>query len=271
VWHIYEIDARSGHTLARDSSNLPSTGMEGLRGQIHLWYSSLDLPRSTIQQLKLTLDSNERTRANRICSDLERNRFIVGRGLLRKILGHYSGIEPTGLHIICDCRGKPALREAFGEPQIHFNLAHSCGRVLYAIALDRKVGVDLERVTPNVDSEQIANRFFSDREKAVIHGLAGIDKQKAFFTIWTAKEAYSKAFGTGLAYTLKEVEIPDYLAPLSSVCSGSNDSRWFIWWLSPERKFMAALVVQEPLHHPIMQNCHSGCVSGMLSQPYAAR
>lgn len=225
--------------------SLPPAHMVLLKDDVHLWYSSLDLPASCVLQLQSTLDADERERARRICFELERARFVVCRGLLRRILECYSWIESSKLRFVYSSRGKPALRERVRGHKIQFNLSHSSGRAIYAVTLDREVGVDLERVVPLVESEQIANRFFSNREKASVRALAGIRKHEAFFKAWTAKEAYLKACGKGLAYALDKIEVPKdcgHFHPISG--DSKNGSQWSLKWLSPESAFTAALVVE---------------------------
>ena len=225
----------------------PPTNLALFEDEVHLWYSTLDLPASNLQMLEATLGLDERERAKGFCLQLERTRFVVGRGLLREILGHYSGIESNELCFKYSPRGKPSLAERFGGDRIQFSLARSNGYVIYAFTLSRRIGVDLERVVP-IESEQIANRFFSDREKAALHALNGNEQLEEFFRIWTAKEAYLKACGEGLARPLNEVDFS--LNPGESSClvriRGVREdcSLWSLWQLRPASGFTAALVLE---------------------------
>src|SRR5208337_1376029 len=117
--------------------------------------------------------------------------------------------------------------------RIQFNLAHSNGYAIYAVTLDRRIGVDLERVVAVVELERIVDRFFSNREKAVIHALAGKEQREAFFNSWTRKEAYLKACGKGLAaYPLNEIDTSlDPGEPSRSLRTPGDmreDSRWYL-------------------------------------------
>ncbi len=136
----------------------------------------------------------------------DRQHFIVCRGLLRVLLSRYLKLAPQQLRFSYGRWGKPAL--AGHEPDSHlcFNLSHSQGAALYAVTRDRAVGVDLEQMRPLPDIEQLAKRFFSQREFAVIDSLPPAQKQVAFFKGWTRKEAYLKATGEGLS-ELERVEV----------------------------------------------------------------
>ncbi|MGO9645346.1 MAG: 4'-phosphopantetheinyl transferase family protein [Candidatus Bathyarchaeia archaeon] len=253
IFHVqgYERESKMRPVFTATSaclwSELPEGGVLS-ENDVHLWYSSLDLDASSLQRLGSTLDVDERERAEGYCFERERVRFVAARGLLRRILGHYSGVEASELRFCYSSRGKPSLVERFGGDRIQFNLAHSSGYALYAVILDRKIGVDLERVVPVVGLEQIVNRYFSDREKAALHALAGNEQREAFFRIWTAKEAYLKACGEGLTYPLNKIDTP--ADPRESLCSlkikgDRKGSRWSLEQLRPAPSFIAALVIED--------------------------
>lgn len=191
VGYSVEINAKPALMVASDCRwRQPPVKVVLLEDEVHLWFASLDPPASSLRRLEQTLDASERSRAKRFYFERERVRFVAGRGLLRRILGYYSGIEPSELQFCYSSQGKPSLTEKCGGDRIQFNLAHSAGRAIYAVTLNREIGVDLERVAPVIGLEQVANRFFSAHERAALHALAGREEREAFFEIWTAKEAY---------------------------------------------------------------------------------
>src|SRR5206468_3118518 len=107
--------------------------------------------------------------------------------------------------------GKPALTRASASEPVRFNLSHSGSLALVAVTAGRDVGVDVERVRPEPNLEQIASRFFSAREAATLHALPVRLRTKAFFACWTRKEAFVKARGNGLSQQLDEFDVS--LAP----------------------------------------------------------
>ena len=75
------------------------------------------------------------------------------------------------------------------------------------MALDREVGVDVERLRPVPDMLEIAACCFSERERAFLAELDGAERVDAFFRAWTRKEAWLKATGYGLALGPERVEV----------------------------------------------------------------
>ncbi len=116
-----------------------------------------------VERLRGTLALDEQARAARFRFERDRHHFIVGRGTLRALLGRYLGAEPGRLEFRYEVYGRPAL--AVGT-DLRFNLAHSHGLALVAVARDREVGVDIEQVRPIESFERIIERFFSPRECA---------------------------------------------------------------------------------------------------------
>jgi len=213
--------------------------------EIHVWRAELDQPETTVQRLARTLSPDEQERAKRFCLERVRTRFIVGRGLLRTILGHYLGRAPEGLHFAYAARGKPSLAPSEGT-DLRFNVSHSDGIGLFAVARGREVGVDVERLRPLPRAERIAERFFSVPERTALKGLPAERRLEGFFTCWTRKEAYIKARGDGLGHPLDQFAVtiaPGEPARLSAVGDGdpSEIARWSLEGLPPGPGYVAAL------------------------------
>ncbi len=215
---------------------------------VHVWCASLEQSDVQVHKLAQTLSEDEQARANRFYFERDRKHFTVGRGLLRTILSHYTGIVPNQLQFCYGSRGKPALATQESDTTIQFNVSHSQGLALYAITRDRKIGIDLEQIRPTSDIEQLAKRFFSPGESAVICSLPPAQKQQAFFRGWTCKEAYLKAIGEGLAL-LQQVEVSLVLEEPPRLLSIDHQdteatARWCLQMLTPASGYMAAIAVE---------------------------
>lgn len=182
----------------------PAVDTEPLNADsIHLWLADLNIADETRQQFWQTLAPDERQRAERFAFERDRHHFIAGRGILRQILAEYLHLPPAELQFAYTSRGKPSLLNS--SPPLCFNLSHSQGLALVSIALDREVGVDLEGDRP-IEALQLAKRFFSPQEYTALFNLPPHRQQTTFFQLWTCKEAYLKATGTGLV-DLTQVEV----------------------------------------------------------------
>jgi len=90
---------------------------------------------------------------------------------------------------------------------MHFNVAHSDSLAVYAISREQEVGIDLERVRPIREAEQITDFLFTKSERAQMSLLPPERKTEAFFQYWTGKEAFLKAHGEGIGASLNQVEV----------------------------------------------------------------
>lgn len=134
-----------------------------------------------------TASTQRRKRADRYRHREDALRCLVSEALLRLVLGTADFTEEKA------AAGKPYIRN---RPDFHYNLSHSGCWVVLASG-DREVGVDVERIRPETDTEAISNRFFSIPEQQYVQ-MDPVQSRHRFFEIWTAKESYIKYLGTGL-------------------------------------------------------------------------
>ena len=220
--------------------------------EVHVWRASLARPADCIQQLAQMLSADERLRAGRFHFQRDRLHFIIGRGMLRTILGQYLGVDPARLRFEYSSHGKPSLEPKGFETPVGlvpcFSISHAHGLALCAVTCNREVGVDLELIRPISEVEQLVESFFSSREKAIFQMLPASRRQEAFFNCWTRKEAYLKASGDGLARPLDEVEALRAQGESAWLLRIAGDfqeaSRWSIRDLLPASGYTAALVVE---------------------------
>jgi 4'-phosphopantetheinyl transferase len=177
-----------------------------LPGEVHVWSVVLDQPEPGLALLYELLCAEERQRASRFHFERDRNRFIVGRGSLRTMLGHYAQNDPAGLMLVPGPHGKPGLASDLGG-RLFFNLSHAQGLAVCAVACDHEVGIDLEFIRSVPEADTIASRWFSSGEQAELRSLPAALQARAFFRVWTAKEAYLKATGEGIAESLNQIEV----------------------------------------------------------------
>ena len=215
---------------------------------VHVWRASLHVSASELRTLEDTLAVDERARAERFYFQKHREHFIAGRGLLRNILSRYLDREPDQLRFRYNSYGKPDLTEDTGAEGLCFNLSHSHGIALYALTRGREIGVDIEYFRPDVETEKLAERFFSPREAAVLRSLPEHLRKEGFFNCWTRKEAYIKAEGKGMSIPLSAFDVSltpgEPAALLHTESPPQETSRWSLQALNPAPGYAGALAVK---------------------------
>ena len=225
---------------------IPPTFLTLESTEVHLWRSNLERVTEEVEQLSTILSDEEIIRANRFYFPQHRQRFTVARATLRQILGYYLEIAPERVEFTYNSRGKPELA-ANKNRWLQFNLSHSEGWAIYGVTRDRRIGVDLERIRAVEDLEKLAERFYSAAEYQVISQLPAKEKEIAFFRGWTAKEAYLKATGEGLAGGLDQVEVSlDINEPLRLLKLPGNTSvsDWSLICPDVHPDYLAAIAVE---------------------------
>ncbi|MEM6612528.1 MAG: 4'-phosphopantetheinyl transferase superfamily protein [Cyanobacteria bacterium P01_C01_bin.72] len=216
--------------------------------QAHIWRANLDLNKREITKLATLLSSEETARANRFRFMEHKRRFIAARGILRQLLGAYLAINPRSVDFSYGEKGKPALSNA---TEIQFNISHSQEYALLGFIPEHLIGVDLEYQRAMPDALKIAQRFFSPREFKTLQATAPEQQAKLFFQLWTAKEAYLKALGTGLSDSLTGVEIAfdrnqsPYLFSLQQKSPPISD--WSLYSCTPIANYSGAFVINQPI------------------------
>lgn len=144
------------------------------------------------QMLYEMAGEERKARADRCRRREDALRCVAADALLRYALGSDTyTVEKTPL-------GKPFIR---GREDFHYNLSHSGNWVVMAYG-DGEVGVDVERLRTNIDTEALARRFFTPEEQRYMR-----EEPDGFYWIWTGKESYLKYLGTGLTKALNSFSI----------------------------------------------------------------
>ena len=212
--------------------------------QVDVWRVHLDFPLNVLDRLQATLSENEKERATRFHFAADRDRFIASHGCLRGILARYLHCEPHEFSFSTNSHHKPAVN----GHKVEFNLSHSGDFALIAIAQDGKVGVDVERIRSGISSHVIAQQYFSTSEFEELQSLPLEQRETAFFTCWTRKEAYIKAQGQGLSLPLESFDvslIPNQPAILRATRPNPDEAaRWTLFALDVDPCYQAAVAAE---------------------------
>ena len=173
--------------------------------EIHVWQFPLIHAAAELADYRNLLSRDELTRAARFHFERDANRFIIARAGMRSIMAAYTGSSPYELKFSYSLKGKPSLAQPTSG--IRFNLSHSADLGLVAVVLGYEIGVDVEAIRPDVDTDKLAERFFSPRERSTLRALAPDQRVDAFFRCWTCKEAFLKGQGFGLSRSLDSFDV----------------------------------------------------------------
>lgn len=175
---------------------------------VQVWMVRISDALGEQRRLAALLSPDELQRADRFRFPVDRTRFVTTRGSLRLVLGAYARQDPKSLvfDYVCVCgsphcamsRRKPALRSVVPGRDIRFNVSHSDDVALIAVSESTEVGVDIERIRPEVDWRALASEALGPADAAAVLALSGRRGLLAFYRCWAHKEAFLKALGRGL-------------------------------------------------------------------------
>jgi 4'-phosphopantetheinyl transferase len=164
----------------------------------------LDVPASTVARFEQSLPAPERD---------VRPKARLLRAMTREVLAEALGRAPAELDITRECEhcghpghGRPRLRDA-DAMRTSFSVSHSgsIGIIALTHGNGTVVGVDVEQIRPRHDLARLAARTLGAAQLAAWQSVEPADQLTHFLQTWTAKEAYLKATGTGIAGRLADV------------------------------------------------------------------
>jgi 4'-phosphopantetheinyl transferase len=213
--------------------------------EAHIWQAdleSLDLPENWAE----ILSPDECERAHRFRFARDQHHFIICRALLRSLLGKYLQLQPPELVFHYSSHHKPSL--ATPSSDIRFNLSHSGERAVFAFIRGRELGVDVEQIRHDFETQSVAQRFFSLAEREALARIPPEISHEAFLHCWTRKEAFVKAKGDGLFLPLDQFDVslvPGQPAQLLETRPDlAERHRWSLCALEVGAQYAGALVVE---------------------------
>ena len=219
---------------------------------VQVWHAEIssDQPGHVESCCEAWLDPDEVKRADKFRQRTSRNQHVVGRGMARRLLGHrlQGSVSPTDIRFAEAVYGKPYVTQPEHAKQ-PFNVAHTDGLVMCGVGTQQHqlVGVDVERLGRRTDPG-LAERFFSAPEIEFLNSKTDdCQRRNAFLRIWTLKESYIKAIGTGLQTPLADfafTEIDSDQPKIRMLNPDLQDEyQWQFFSIEPQPGFIGALAV----------------------------
>lgn len=215
-----------------------------LPGEVHVWRADLNLSASQLTLGREMMSPEERERADRMVTQVLRDRRVAGQSILRDVVARYLHISPAKIVFDYGERGKPSVLGG----ELQFNLSHTEDMALVAITLAHPIGVDIESIKISKYHQGIVEKNYSAEEFAQYQALPESERLEAFFRAWTRKEAYIKAIGQGLYYPLENFTV-DLCSVgdqgLLSIEGSTERARsWCLPSFKAAEKFMASVAIE---------------------------
>ncbi|TCV97630.1 4'-phosphopantetheinyl transferase [Luteibacter rhizovicinus] len=176
--------------------------MDTLPGCVDLWLADDEriVGEPVLDRFRAMLDADEAAKQQRFVQARHRHQYLIAHGMLRTVLAGYLNVDPGTLRFGTNKFGKPSLLDP--PRPLAFNLSHTDGLIVLAVAESGRLGVDVEAPARVMDSMDLANAHFSAAEIESLRRVPEAGRTARFIDLWTLKEAYVKGRGEGLSVPL---------------------------------------------------------------------
>jgi 4'-phosphopantetheinyl transferase len=223
---------------------------------IDLWctfYSVLE-NEGLLREYRSLLSESERQQELRFHFARDQRRYLITRALVRTVLSRYADVGPREWVFAVNDYGRPLIANvAATAGKLSFNVSHTDGLIVLAVAHGHEVGVDVENTSARAACIDIADRFFAPAEVRALHELPQARQQQRFFEYWTLKESYIKARSMGLSipldhfsFDLREDGIDIAIHPEQH----DRPQRWRFWQMFLGPDYLAALCAERVSREP---------------------
>ncbi len=144
---------------------------------------------------------------------------IAAKEAVRRYLKdfHQARWSDADVEIFADDAGKPYAIGAWNDYlqlKLDIAIAHTSQFVIALAATNARIGVDVESVSRDLSGEFTAGVFTPEELELA---ASAVNPSQSFIRFWCAKEAVSKALGTGIRYSPKELTISGYQADAGTI------------------------------------------------------
>ena len=129
-------------------------------------------------------------------------------------------------------------------------MSHSHNMVSYIIALNCRVGIDIELHDKNLNIEELAGYVLTLDEYKYLSSLKPRDKLSFFYNFWTKKEALVKAIGQGLSYSINTIEVMGLLPGKSIMLNDVNNElsqQWYCYELEVPENYSGVIGIENKI------------------------
>lgn len=164
----------------------------------------------------------------RIATPGFRHAHISARGFKRAV----DAVAPRDWRFGRTVYGKPYV--SCNSHNVEFSISHTNNASFLAISQTVRVGIDVAMQSVD-DSHEIAALLFTRHERSMLNRASAAERAEMFLRIWTAKEAFAKLLGVGMALD----------APANDCGVGTHLATWAV--NTPEGRVVLSLAVDTPV------------------------
>jgi 4'-phosphopantetheinyl transferase len=205
--------------------------------EVHIWSAFID-ERYNKLLTNLYLSEKEKRRAEKFSYDIDSFIFTVRHNLLPIILGHYLNCHPAEIKFKNNRFQKPHID--YPITSIQFNISASSNRFVAAFTQHHTIGIDVEQIRQIKTINQLIADYFTINEANWVYNHPESMQERAFFSIWTKKEALVKAIGQGLSIR------PNMFDVLSDNLISFCNEKWELLPLNIFENCFATIAINSP-------------------------
>ncbi len=225
------------------------TGIEA-----HVWTWNLTVEHSALAQLERLLSDDEWRRVRHLRSGQDARRFVVRRGVVRRILGLYLDLPPQNINFVYTEFGKPALRPG-SYLHLHFNVSDSFELAALAVCASHPLGIDVERLRPYPSGAPMTSSYMTPPEIERLSRAGETERNRILFQAWTRFEAVAKAEGSGLRNLPRDLTRPgpaSHRAQYFDPAQVSSNDRFRVADLSLPSGYVGALAAPPAIEKTVV-------------------
>lgn len=227
---------------------------------INIFTINLRTLENYLPKLLTYLSDKEKIQAKTFLLKKLKDHYIASHGLLRILLGKYLSCSPSQVEYTYNEFQKPLCKN---NQNLYFNMSHSHEYACYAFCLNYPIGIDIEYLNPKIEVNNLLPVSTTQAESFIFNTLKENDKFYLFYKMWTTKEAFLKALGLGLSYSLSSIETTILPKEKFKViqCHGINETemgkKWTFFPLNFLPGYLGVIAVKKKASYINMINLSS--------------
>ena len=211
--------------------------------QVYFTENTAEWSKPLLDEMMLPLPKDMRNKILAYKGWKERQSRILGKWMLMRLMEIFEpGLTLGGLKYTEFNKPfltpAPSPKERGGTTNFDFSIAHSGDIVICAGIMNAQIGVDIEKILP-IELTDYEDYLTDNEWKHIQHSP---DTRKAFYEIWTKKEAIMKSLGRGIDMELDKLDL----------CGDTVMFEGNTYWFSPlaiAHNYIAHIASNRPLNN----------------------